>query len=159
MSDGVNAAAPHVIPFFAPGADGSDQLMVTVAVILLVAVLTLGVLFFWVHSLPERMAHRTQKVQMEIVAVLCLLALFTHVHAFWVAGLLLALLDLPTMTRPVERIAGSLERIADRDGPPAMLPDPSPPDLSPPPPVPDAASAERVMPAPAMRPQTAGGEA
>ena len=37
------------------------------------------------------MAHKSQKLQFEIVAVLGLLALFTHVHLFWIAGLLLAL--------------------------------------------------------------------
>ena len=41
------------------------------------------------------MAHKSQKLQFEIVAVLGLLALFTHIHLFWIAGLLLALVDLP----------------------------------------------------------------
>jgi hypothetical protein len=40
--------------------------------------------------------------------------LFTHIHAFWVAGLLLALIDLPDFGTPLGRIAGSLEKIADR---------------------------------------------
>jgi hypothetical protein len=44
--------------------------------------------------------------------VLGLLALFTHIHAFWVAGLLLALIDLPDIGWPLRRMAGSLERIA-----------------------------------------------
>jgi hypothetical protein len=122
MAEGVNPAAPHVLPFFVPGPDGSDQMMITVGVVLLVIVVALGVIFFWVHSLPERLAHRTKKVQMEFVAVLCLLALFTHVHAFWVGALLLALIDIPTLARPVERIAGSLERLADRGAPDPDIP-------------------------------------
>ncbi len=117
MAGEVNPAAPHVLPFFAPGPDGFDQMMVTTAVIMALGVLVLGVLFFTIHSLPERMAHRTKKVQMEIVAVLCLLALLSQVHAFWIAALLLALIDIPTLARPVERIAGSLERMADRERP------------------------------------------
>ena len=44
--------------------------------------------------------------------MLGLLALFTHIHAFWVAGLLLALIDLPDIGWPLRRMAGSLERIA-----------------------------------------------
>jgi len=32
--------------------------------------------------MPERMAHKSQKLQFEIVAVLGLLALFTHNHLF-----------------------------------------------------------------------------
>ncbi len=41
------------------------------------------------------MAHKSKKLQFEIVAVLGLLALFTHIHLFWVAGLILAMIDLP----------------------------------------------------------------
>jgi hypothetical protein len=44
--------------------------------------------------------------------VLGLLALFTHMHIFWVAGLLLALIDLPDFTTPLRRMAGSLETMA-----------------------------------------------
>jgi len=53
------------------------------------------------------------KLQFEIVAVLGLLALFTHIHLFWIAGLMLALVDLPDFGTPLGRIAGSVERIAD----------------------------------------------
>jgi hypothetical protein len=67
----------------------------------------LGVLFFRLHSLPERLGHK--KLQFEIVAVLGLLSLLTHVHAFWVAGLLLALIDLPDFQTPLKRIATALE--------------------------------------------------
>jgi hypothetical protein len=117
MSEATHPLAPHNLPFFAVGPDGSDGLLTFTAVLMLVSVLTIGVIFFWIHSLPERMAHRTQKVQMEIVAVLCLLALLTHIHAFWVAALILALIDIPSLANPVNRIAGSLERIADREAP------------------------------------------
>ena len=58
------------------------------------------------------MAHKSQKLQFEIVAVLGLLALFTHQHIFWVAGLLLAVIDLPDFGTPLRRIAGSVEKIA-----------------------------------------------
>jgi len=52
-------------------------------------------------------------LQFEIVAVLGLLALFTHVHLFWIAALLLAMIDLPDFSTPLRSIAGSVERIAD----------------------------------------------
>jgi hypothetical protein len=87
--------------------------MVAMAVLLVVAVLMFGILFLRLHSLPERMAHRTHKLQFEIVAVLCLLALFTHIHLFWVAALLLALIDLPDIGGALGRIAGSVEKIAE----------------------------------------------
>jgi len=41
------------------------------------------------------------------------LALFTHIHLFWIAALLLALIDLPDFGTPLGRIAGSVEKIAD----------------------------------------------
>ncbi len=78
-------------------------------------VLGLGVLFFRLHSLPERLGHK--KLQFEVVAVLGLLSLFTHVHAFWVAGLLLALIDLPDFQTPLQRIATSLERSSITESP------------------------------------------
>lgn len=108
----IHPAAPHHLPAFIPGPDGSDWLLGVTAGILLVAVISFGLLFLRLHTLPERMAHRTHKLQFEIVAVLGLLALFTHVHAFWVAGLLLALIDIPDFLSPVRRIAESSERIA-----------------------------------------------
>jgi hypothetical protein len=82
------------------------------AIFLVVVVLAVGLLFLRLHTLPERMAHKSQKLQFEIVAVLGLLALFTHIHLFWVAGLILALIDLPDFGTPLRRIAGSVEKIA-----------------------------------------------
>jgi hypothetical protein len=58
------------------------------------------------------MAHKSQKLQFEIVAVLGLISLFTHMHIFWIAGLLLALIDLPDFGTPLRGIAGSVEKIA-----------------------------------------------
>jgi hypothetical protein len=112
MATAVHPAAPHHLPFFLPGPDGSDPLFVVAGLTLLIAVVAFGLFFLRLHTLPERMAHRGQKLQFEIVAVLGLLALFTHIHAFWVAGLLLALIDIPDFTGPMRRIAGSAETIA-----------------------------------------------
>ncbi|MDB5545546.1 MAG: hypothetical protein JWO64_2695 [Hyphomicrobiales bacterium] len=96
--------------FVEPGS--SDTVMWIIAAILVVSVLGTGLLFLRLHTLPERIAHKRQKLQFEIVAVLGLLALFTHVHWFWVAGLILALIDLPDFSGLVRRIAGSLDDIA-----------------------------------------------
>jgi hypothetical protein len=86
--------------------------MVVVGIVLLGAVLMVGNLYLHLHTLPERMAHKSQKLQFEIVAALGLLALFTHIHLFWVIGLLLAMVDLPDFGTPLRRIAGSVEKIA-----------------------------------------------
>ena len=112
MTETLHPAAPHHLPAFITAPGETDVLMVVMAVFLVIAVLAVGLLFLRLHTLPERMAHKTHKLQFEIVAVLGLLALFTHMHIFWVAGLLLALIDIPDFGWPLRRIAGSLEKIA-----------------------------------------------
>lgn len=98
--------------------------MVVMAIFLIGAVLWVGTLYWKLHSLPERMAHKTQKLQFEIVAVLGLISLFTHMHIFWIAGLLLAMIDLPDFGTPMRSIADSVERIADATpGAPAAEPE------------------------------------
>lgn len=112
MADQVHPAAPHHLPAFITSPGGTDVLMVAAAIILLAAVLGVGLLFLRLHTLPERIAHKSHKLQFEIVAVLGLLALFTHVHLFWVIGLLLALIDVPDFSGMFSRMAGALEKIA-----------------------------------------------
>jgi hypothetical protein len=113
MTTALNPAAPHHLPIFITAPGDTDVLMIVTGIFLLIAVVTFGLVFFRLHTLPERMAHGAHKLQFEIVAVLGLLALLTHNHAFWVAGLFLALIDIPDfpgwfgrITRAVERIAG-----------------------------------------------------
>ncbi len=113
MAGSLHPAASDHLPVFITAPGGTDVLMVVMAVVLLLIVVGFGVLFFRLHSLPERIAHRTHKIQFEIVAVLCLLALFTHVHLFWVAALLLAIIEFPDIGGWLGRIAGSVEKIAD----------------------------------------------
>jgi hypothetical protein len=106
-----SAATDHLPPFItAPGE--TDILMTVMAVVLIGAVLLVGVFYFRLHALPEHIAHRSHKLQLEIVAVLGLLALFTHEHLFWIAGLLLALIDFPDFGGLLGRIARSLEKMA-----------------------------------------------
>lgn len=109
----MHSAAPHHLPFYIPGADGSDPLIAVMGIFLVAVMLWVGTLYLKLHSLPERMAHRTHKLQFEIVAVLGLISLFTHMHIFWIVGLLLAMIDLPDFSTPLRNIAGSVERIAD----------------------------------------------
>ena len=113
MNASPHPAAPHHLPPFITAPGETDVFMVVMAVFLVFAVLAIGLLFLRLHTLPERLAHKGHKLQFEIVAVLGLLALFTHVHLFWVAGLLLALIDIPDFGWPLRRMAGSLEKIAD----------------------------------------------
>jgi hypothetical protein len=112
MNETLNPAASQHVPSFITAPGGTDVLMVVLSVILVLSVLLFGSLFFRLHTMPERMAHRGHKIQFEIVAVLGLLALFTHIHLFWVAGLLLALIDIPDFAGSLNRIAGSTEKLA-----------------------------------------------
>jgi hypothetical protein len=112
MTAAINPAAPHNLPIFIAAPGGTDVLMVITGIFLVLAVLAVGLLFLRLHTLPERIAHRGHKLQFEIVAVLGLLALFTHMHIFWVIGLLLALIDIPDFGQPLRRMAGSLEKMA-----------------------------------------------
>lgn len=112
MAADLHPLAPHYLPGFITAPGETDTLMVVTAVILVGAVLGAGLIFLRLHTLPERMAHKSQKLQFEIVAVLGLLALFTHIHLFWVAGLLLALIDIPDFSGQFSRMAHALERIA-----------------------------------------------
>lgn len=107
-----HGAATEHLPFFITAPGSTDILMVIATITLVGSVLLAGVAFLHVHSLPERMAHRGQKLQFEIVAVLCLLALFTHNHALWVIALLLAFVDLPDFGTPLNRIARAAEVVA-----------------------------------------------
>ena len=106
--------APHSMPPFITAPGTTDVLLVCMAIVLVGAVMGAGVFFFWLHSLPERMVHNSTKVHFDIVAVLGLLSLFTHVHLFWVAALLIALVKLPEWSIPdfpslLGRIAAAIE--------------------------------------------------
>jgi len=107
---------PHHLPFYVAKPGETDVLMIVTGIFLILAILGVGNIYLRLHSLPEQMAHKGQKLQFEIVAVLGLIALFTHVHIFWIAALLLALVDLPDFSTPLTRIAGSVEKIADSEG-------------------------------------------
>jgi hypothetical protein len=112
MADALNPAATHHLPSFITAPGQTDVLMVIMTIFLVVAVLAFGLLFLRLHTLPERMAHKSQKLQFEIVAVLGLIALFTHMHIFWVVGLILAFIEFPDFGTPLRRIAGSTEKMA-----------------------------------------------
>jgi hypothetical protein len=112
VSETLHPSAPHHLPGFITAPGDTDVLMVVVGIVLIAAVLMVGNLYLRLHALPEQMAHKSQKLQFEIVAVLGLLALFTHIHLFWVAGLLLAMVDLPDFGTPLRSIAGSVKKIA-----------------------------------------------
>lgn len=122
MTTAQHPAASHHLPWFITAPGESDILFTITTFVVLAIVMVLGLLFFRLHSLPERLGHK--KLQFEIVAVLGLLSLFTHVHAFWVGALLLALIDLPDFQTPLRRIADSVERLSGTQASPEPEPIP-----------------------------------
>lgn len=117
----IHPKAVEHLPMFITAPGQTDVLMVVMAWVLVFCVVAFGVLFFRLHSLPEHIAHRSHKVQMEIVSVLCLISLFTHMHIFWIIGLILAFIDIPDFGTPLKRIAGGVEKIAGIESPPEEI--------------------------------------
>jgi hypothetical protein len=112
MAHAIHPEATHHLPFFITPPGETDILMNVMIVFLALVVFLIGILYLRLHALPEHMAHSTQKVQYEIVAVLALISLFTHNHIYWIIGLLLALVQLPDFSTPLTRMADSLARMA-----------------------------------------------
>jgi hypothetical protein len=102
------------LPWFIPGPGQTDVLLIAMGVFLVLFTLMFGVLMLRLHHLPEHIAQKEQKVQYQLVAVLGLLAMFTHVQIFWIAGLLLAMIDFPDLSGLFGRIAQSVQRIAGK---------------------------------------------
>lgn len=99
------------IPGYLAGAD-SDPLMIVMAVILIVIILIAGVFYFKLHAVPEHIAHGKNHTQIQLITILTILALFTHNNIFWVAALVLAVVELPDFLTPLKSIAKSLATIA-----------------------------------------------
>lgn len=132
MEHPLHEAASHHLPIFITAPGQPDWLLIVMGIVLIASVLGAGVFFFWLHSLPERIVHN--KVQFDLVCVLALLSLFTHIHAFWVAALIIALIEFPRFSFPdfsrsLRRIAGSLETLAGTQAPSLPRPEPRPADV------------------------------
>jgi hypothetical protein len=115
---GMNPAATDPLPFFMTAPGATDTLYIFTVVFLLLLIFSVGVLYLKLHALPERMAHGGSKLQFQVVSVLALLALFTHNNIFWIAALLLALVQFPDFSTPLNSISRSLEKISGTEPPP-----------------------------------------
>jgi hypothetical protein len=108
----IHPEATHHLPFFITPPGETDILMNVMIVFLALIVFLIGILYLRLHALPEHMAHATEKIQYEVVAVLALISLFTHNHLYWILGLLLALVQIPDFSTPLSRMADSLAKMA-----------------------------------------------
>jgi hypothetical protein len=112
LEPALHPLASHDLPYFITAPGETDRMMVLTGIFLLLIIISVGVLYFSLHSLPERLSHRTNQVQAGVVAVLCLLALFTHNHVFWIIAILLAFIRIPDFETPIYAISDSLQRLA-----------------------------------------------
>ena len=115
MSDNIHPMAPHHLPPFFAGSDGSDSLFTAMVFLVVGVIALLGVLYFTLHSLPERMAHKGNATQLQLISILCILALFTHNNIFWVIALVLAAFRPPDFATPLNSIASSLQNLVNRE--------------------------------------------
>ncbi|MTI16211.1 hypothetical protein E1162_03040 [Rhodobacteraceae bacterium RKSG542] len=104
------AAIKH-LPFFVSGPHQTDVLFNVTVGFLVLAILLVGVFYFSLHAIPEKMAHGYDSRQLQVVAILSLIALFTHNNYFWIAALLLAAIRFPDFLAPLESIARSLKNL------------------------------------------------
>jgi hypothetical protein len=107
-----NPIATTHMPFFITAPGHTDVLFNVTLVFLVACIILTGVVFLTIHSLPERMAHKSQKILLDLIALLCLLALLTHEHFFWFAAIVLAFIDIPDFLTPVNWIASSVATMA-----------------------------------------------
>ena len=115
MTVSPNPIATTQVPFFITAPGDTDVLFNVTLVFLVTCIILTGVIFLTIHSLPERMAHKSQKILLDLIALLCLLALLTHEHLFWFAAIVLAFIDIPDFLTPVNRIASSVESMAGQE--------------------------------------------
>ena len=112
MSPDLHELAPHHLPPFITPPGSSDFLFNVIVISLVVIVLVVGNFYFKLHSLPEKMAEHANSTQLQLIGVMALLALFTHNHIFWVGALLLAAVQLPNFSEPLNSIAQSLRELS-----------------------------------------------
>ncbi|WP_295315598.1 hypothetical protein [Roseobacter sp.] len=78
-------------------------------------ILLLGIAYFTLHAMPEKMAHQGNSTQLQLISILAMLALFTHNNVFWVGALVLAAFRPPDIVTPLQNIAQSLNSLVNRE--------------------------------------------
>ncbi|SLN30724.1 hypothetical protein ROA7450_01343 [Roseovarius albus] len=107
----IHPLAPEHIPSYVVQADGSDFLFNFMIVFTVGMILLIGVAYFTLHSVPEKMAHESNHPQFQLVGILALLALFTHNGLFWVAAILVAGFQIPDLAAPLRSIADAIRSL------------------------------------------------
>ncbi len=124
MADSTHALVPEHLPSFITGPGQTDTLFAVMTVFVIAAVLAIGVFYLNLHSIPDRMAHKANHTQLQLIGILTLIALLTHSNIFWVIAIIIAAINPPDFATPLNSIARSLRRLAKEPEPePAAKPD------------------------------------
>ncbi len=115
------------IPSYVAQADGSDFLLTFMFIFTVLVIVLIGVGYFTLHSIPEKIAHESNHPQFQLVGILALLALFTHNGLFWVAAILVAGFQFPDVAAPLRAISDAIRSLgAQNQQAAAKEPDPQP---------------------------------
>ncbi len=106
------------IPHYVVQADGSDYLFNFMIIFTVGVILLIGVAYFTLHAVPEKLAHESNHPQFQLVGILALLALFTHNGMFWIAAILVAGFQIPDLGQPLRAIADAIRSLAPQPQPP-----------------------------------------
>jgi len=116
MESSLRETAIAHAPFFVTAPGETDVLFVFIVWFVVFAVFGLGALYLSLHALPERMAHHANHTQIQLISILTLLALFTHNNLFWLAALVIAVVQVPDFYSPIQSIADSIRAMARKKG-------------------------------------------
>ncbi|MBE3639172.1 hypothetical protein [Mangrovicoccus algicola] len=119
MADPTNGLVPEHLPFFITGPGQTDTLFAIIAIFVVVAVLGIGVFYLNLHSIPDRMAHKANHTQLQLIGILTLIALLTHNNIFWVIAIVIAAINPPDVVSPLNSMARSLRRLSGEPADPA----------------------------------------
>ncbi|WP_425093976.1 hypothetical protein [Tropicimonas sp. S265A] len=112
MSEDVKTSHLPDLPFYVTPMGETDTLMIFMIVFVLVLLVLGGVFYLHLHSVPDRMAHKANSTQLQLIGILTLIALLTHNNIFWIAAIILAALNPPDLMTPIQSIARSLQRMS-----------------------------------------------
>lgn len=110
----IHPLAMEHIPSYVVQADGGDYLFTFMLAFTIGLILLIGVAYFTLHAIPEKMAHESNHPQFQLVGILALLALFTHNGLFWIAAILVAGFQIPDFAAPLRSIADAIRSLAPR---------------------------------------------
>ena len=116
MESSLRETAIAHAPFFITGPGQSDVLFTIIIWFIVLTVFGLGALYLSLHALPERLAHHANHTQLQLISILTLLALFTHNNLFWLAALVIAVVQVPDFYTPINAIADAVKAMARQRG-------------------------------------------